>query len=86
MFRKELAPLTRAILLLLGLIFSAILIAVIAALGLAAWCYLWWKTRKLPQSIHEQTPDDQVIDGEAIIVEEYGVETNNLLPGDPSRQ
>jgi len=81
-----LALLTSAILLILGFMFSVVAIAVIAVLGLTVWGYLWWKTRKLRRAMQELAPEGQVIDGEAIVVEEYRVRTKDILPGDPPGQ
>lgn len=80
--RKIFALLTGAILLVLGLMASVVAFAVIAALGLALWAYVWWKTRKLRQAmqVQAQTPGGQVIDGEAVVVEEYSVTSSNVLP------
>jgi membrane protein implicated in regulation of membrane protease activity len=85
MLRNVLALLTSAVLLALGFMFSMVVLAVIAILGLAVWGYLWWKTRKLRRETHEQAADGQVIDGEAIVVEEYLVRTKNVLPGEPPK-
>lgn len=86
MLRNVLTLLTGTILLVLGFMFSVLLFAVIAVLGLAAWGYMWWKTRKPRQAMQEHAPAGQVIDGEAIVVEEYRVSTKNVLPGDPPGQ
>ena len=81
MLRNAFALLTGTILLVLGFMFSVILFAVIAVLGLALWGYVRWKTRKLRRTMQEQAPDGHVIDGEAVVVEEYGVTTKNMLSG-----
>ena len=86
MFRNLLALLTGTILLILGFMFSVVVFAVIAVLGLAIWIYLMWKTRKLRRAMQEQAPDGQVIEGEAIVVEEYRVRTKNVLPSDTPGQ
>lgn len=86
MFRNVLALLASAILLILGFMFSVVILASIAVFGLAIWGYVWWKTRKLRRTMKEQDPDGQVIDGEAIVVKEYRMETKNVLPDDPPRQ
>ena len=86
MIRNVFALLTAAILLILGFIFSVVVLAIIAGLGLALWAYLWWKTRKLRRAMQEQAAGGQVIDGEAIVVEEYRAGTKNVLPGDPHGQ
>lgn len=86
MLRNILALIVGAILLILGFMFSLLVIAVIAALGLAIWGYLWWKTRKIRQAVHEQAPDGQIIEGEAIVVDECIAETANDLPADLREQ
>ncbi|KAF0166642.1 MAG: hypothetical protein FD157_590 [Rhodocyclaceae bacterium] len=86
MFRNLLALVTGTILLILGFMFSVVVFAVMAVLGLAIWIYLMWKTRKLRRSMQEQAPDGQVIEGEAIVVEECRVRTKNVLPGDTPGQ
>ena len=66
--------------------FSVVVFAAIAMLGLAIWTYLMWRTRKLRRATQEQAPDGQVIEGEAVVVEEYRVRTKNALPGDTPGQ
>jgi membrane protein implicated in regulation of membrane protease activity len=85
MVRHVLALLTSAVLLVLGIMFSMVVLAVIAILGLSVWGYLWWKTRNLRRETHEQAADGQVIDGEAIVVEDYLVKTKSVLPGEPPK-
>lgn len=87
MVRKTLALLAGTILLILAFMFSVVLIAIITVFGLTAWGYLRWKTRKLRRAMQEQAPEaGQVIDGEAIIVEEYRVHTEHVLPVEPPRR
>lgn len=85
MLRNAFTLLVGAILLILGLMFSVVLIAVVAVLGLVAWGYFWWKTRRVRKAMaeHPAAAEGQVIDGEAIVVEEYEVKATNILPGDP---
>lgn len=80
MFRKLLALLAGAILLILGIMFSVVLFAVIAVLGLAAWAYLRWKTRKLRQAMPAQAPGGQIFEGEAVVVDDDRVSGKNVLP------
>lgn len=77
---KLLAFIVGATLLVLGFIFSVVLLAVAAAVGLCVWIYLWWKTRELRRVLNEQQPvraaapeatEGLVVEGEAIIVEEH---------------
>ncbi|MBI4995928.1 MAG: hypothetical protein HZC22_03330 [Rhodocyclales bacterium] len=60
-------------LLALGLMFSVVLIAVLVVAGLAAWGYLWWKTREIRRILRERQPpaaaNDRVFEGEATVVE-----------------
>jgi hypothetical protein len=88
MLRTAFAALTGVVLLALGFMFSVILFAVIAVFGLALWGYVQWKTRKLQRTMQEQASSNgHVIDGEAVVVEEYSVTTENVLPGkDPGPQ
>lgn len=59
-----------AILLVLGFMFSLVLIAIVAVVALAAWGYFWWKTRALRQAMRERPAGGHVIDGEAVVVDE----------------
>lgn len=68
---KLLAVVGGAILLAVGVLFSLVVLAVIAVAGLAAWAYFRWKTRKLRQAMREQASYGQVIDGEAIVINEF---------------
>ena len=87
MLRTAFAAFTGVTLLALGFMFSVILFAVIAVLGLALWGYVQWKTRKLRRAMREQAAGNNghVIDGEAVVVEEYSVTTKNVLPGEPGQ-
>lgn len=84
--RKAFALLVGAILLILGFMASLVVFATVAVLGLALWTYVWWKTRKLRRTMQAQAPGGQVIDGEAVVVEEYTVTTHNVLPSESPRQ
>jgi UPF0716 family protein affecting phage T7 exclusion len=96
MLRNALALVAGSVLLVLGFMFSVILITVVAGLGLVVWGWLMWKTRKARRAMREQAQaggrdrggaGGQVIDGEAVVVEEYHVRTTQTLPrnrpGDP---
>ncbi len=76
---RLLAALGAAILLVLGFMFSVVLLALVVALGLVAFGYFWWKTRALrehqaqaaaQEAKRGAAADGRVIDGEAVIVEE----------------
>lgn len=90
MLKNLLGLLTGAILLLLGFMFSVLILFVIAVIGLGIWIYFWWKTRALRQAMQanvpRQEPDGQIIDGEAIVVEEYRVDMKKVLPDEPPQQ
>jgi HAMP domain-containing protein len=87
MLRTAFAALMGVLLLALGFMFSVIVFAVIGVLGLMLWGYLQWKTRKLRRAMREQAAasNGHVIDGEAVVVEEYSVTTKNVLPGEPGQ-
>lgn len=79
---KLLALIVGAVLLVLGFMFSVVILAIVAVVGLAAFGWFWWKTRELRRVIREQAaqaaaaeaeagPDGEIIEGEAIVVEEY---------------
>lgn len=67
---KFLTPLAGAILLIVGFMFSLVIFAVVAVVGLAVGAYLWWKTRELRKAMRERPAGGQVIDGEAVVVDE----------------
>lgn len=74
--RRLFAYLATAALFVLGLMFSALLFALIALAGLCAWGYLWWKSRALRRQMRGQVFCDDadacrvtggdVIEGEVI--------------------
>jgi membrane protein implicated in regulation of membrane protease activity len=78
--RNVLAALTGAVLLVLGFMFSIVILTAIAVVGLAVWGYLMWKTRKVRQAMREQAHTGSVIEGEAVVVEENLQATNHMLP------
>ncbi len=86
---QALALVVGAILLVLGFMFSLVLLAVFVAVGLMLGAWFFWKTRHLRKAMREaaatrgppQTGGD-VIEGEAVIVEEYRVSETAVLPDD----
>lgn len=64
----------------LALMFSAVLLVVLAIIGTIAWAYLWWKTRELRKHMRDlsrqgmarevQASNDKVFEGEVIRVVE----------------
>lgn len=87
MLRSLPALLAGAVLLVLGVLFGLVLLVVVAVLGLGVWAWLWWKTRKLRRAARDverdTAPGGQIIEGEAIVVEERHVVVENALPRDP---
>ena len=56
--------------LVVGLLFSVVILAVIAVAGTMAWGYFRWKTRELRKTMKEHPPGGVVIDGEVIVVDD----------------
>ncbi|MDD5177434.1 MAG: hypothetical protein PHQ05_13535 [Sterolibacterium sp.] len=84
-FGKLLALVTGTILLGLGLLFSMVALTFIAIVALAVFAYFWWKTRKLRQAMREHPSYGHVIDGEAIVVDEFKEEKPEGLSTLPPR-
>lgn len=88
---KAVALVSGAILLVLGFMFSLVLVAVVAVLGLAVGAWFFWKTRHLRKAMREagamRSPpaDGNVIEGEAVVVEEYRVSEPLIPPEDTGR-
>ncbi|MFZ2854002.1 MAG: hypothetical protein WAZ34_07815 [Rhodocyclaceae bacterium] len=92
--QKVVATLLAIALLILGVMFSLVLLSVLAVAGLIAWGYFFWKTRALRKAIKEATidaptgglrngpSDGQVIEGEAIVVREDRQVDQKPLPRD----
>jgi UPF0716 family protein affecting phage T7 exclusion len=85
---KALAIIGGVILVVLGFMFSLIVVAVVAVIGLAFGAWFFWKTRHLRKALREAgamrgpMPGGEVIEGEAIVVEEYQVSEQAVLPDD----
>ena len=90
---KVLAAVGGVILLVVGFMFSLVVLAVAIVAGLGIWGWFWWKTRKLRKQINERmseqaqhAPDGHVIEGEAFVVAEETTRViANRLPGSPDR-
>lgn len=67
---RILAAVTGLILLVVGLMFSLVLLAVLAVAGLVGLGWFWWKTRALRKTMKQRPADGHVIEGEAIVVED----------------
>lgn len=82
---------TAAVLLALGFMFSLVLVAVVAVVGLAVGAWFFWKTRHLRKAMRaagaarKPAPQGNVIEGESVVVEEYQVSTGQVLPEDPPK-
>jgi len=63
---KVLTFATGAVLLVVGLMFSLLVLAVAATAAMLVLGYLWWKTREARRQIREQPPAGRIIDGEVI--------------------
>ncbi len=87
MLRSLPALLAGAVLLVLGVLFSVVLLVVVAVVGLGVWAWLWWKTRKLRRAVRDAASEaptgGQIIEGEAIVVEEEHVGVGQVLPRVP---
>jgi hypothetical protein len=78
-----------AIVLVLGFMFSLVLLAVFVAVALMLGAWFFWKTRHVRKAMREAAATrgppptgGEVIEGEAVIVEEYRVSTTPVLPDD----
>lgn len=67
---RILAALAGVILLVVGFMFSLVLLAVLAVAGLVGLGWFWWKTRALRKTMKQRPADGHVIEGEAIVVED----------------
>lgn len=94
---KLLALIVGAVLLVLGFMFSVVILAVAAVVGLVAFGWFWWRTRELRKVLREQAAaqaaqtargpvpaEGEIIEGEAVVVEEYRRE-RAVLPPDVRR-
>jgi len=85
---QALALVAAAILLVLGFMFSVVLLAVFVIVGIALGAWFFWKTRHVRKVMREagamRNPpaDGDVIEGEAVIVEEYRGSETAALPDD----
>lgn len=94
---KALTLLITIALLVLGFMFSVLLVAFAAGVALLAWGYLWWKTRALRRHLREQAADGMgrqeapaggsVFEGEAVRVDGANAErTPEASPPDQPEQ
>ena len=85
---KLLALVAGVILLVLGFMFSLVLLVVFVAVGLLLGAWFFWKTRHVRQAMNEARmaghppADGNVIEGEAVVVEECRVTETQVLHDD----
>lgn len=88
--QKLFAFVVGTILLVLGLMFSVVVLAALVAGGLAVWAYLWWKTREFRRAMRQAPPDRRhggdIIEGEAVVVEETRTAIEGNLPADSNER
>jgi len=88
---KLVGVIVASILLVLGFMFSLVLLGVLLVAGLALGAWFYWKTRHLRKAMREAnatpTPraEGTVIEGEAVVVEEYRVDRTPVLPDDSGK-
>jgi len=86
-FAKALAVIISLVLLVVGFMFSVILLAVAVVLVAGISGYLWWRTRELRRALREvrasappgASPDSRIFDGEGVRVDD-DVETPDRRP------
>lgn len=96
---KGLALVASVALLVLGFMFSLVVLAVVAVAALGIGGYFWWKTRDLRKALREQaqkaregsggpaganTRSGHVVEGEATVVEGEFTQVRVTLPRDAS--
>jgi len=71
--QKVVATLLGLATLVLGVMFSVVLIPVVVLLGAIGVGYFWWKTRALRKAMADirSQRDADIIEGEAVVVREY---------------
>lgn len=85
---KLFAFVAATVLLVLGFMFSVVLLAVFVIVGIALGAWFFWKTRHVRKAMRgsgamkEPPADGHVIEGEAVIIEEYRVSETAVLPDD----
>ena len=74
--KKLVTLISGVVLLLLGLMFSVVVLVGVVVVGLLVLGYLWWKTREIRRVMREAPVNRQggdVIEGEAGVVDDSGV-------------
>jgi hypothetical protein len=75
------------VLLVLGLMFSVVVLTGVVVVGLMVWSYLWWKTRDIRRVMRQaqgpiDVPGGDVIEGEAVVVDEYNASDRQVPSSD----
>lgn len=68
--QKVLTSLLGIALVILGIMFSVVVIPVIAVTGALALGYVYWRTRALRKAMAQARAESNVIEGEAVVVRE----------------
>lgn len=76
--QRLLGALVAVALLVAAFFITSVLLAVVAVVALAAWVWIWWRTRNLPRS---RAPGD-VIQGEYRIERETGRGAKDAIEGE----
>jgi hypothetical protein len=83
--KKLLTLVVGVILLVLGLMFSVVVLIGVVVVGVMVWGYLWWKTREIRRVMRQaavDVPNGDVIDGEAVVVDESRTPDRRILSSD----
>ena len=80
--QKALAALVALVLLGVGIMFSIVIIPIMVLMGAAGLGYFYWKTRALRKVMAQAASENQVIEGEAVVIHEHE-ETAGRLPEHP---
>lgn len=72
---KFIALMVSVVLLGVGLMFSLVLLAILAVVGVLILGYFWWKTRALREAMRDDARQHEtggrILDGEAVVIEEH---------------
>lgn len=86
-FGKLLGLVLGSVLLVLGLMFSVVLLSAVALLGLLVWGYVWWKTRPLRRAMCDAARSGgDVIEGEVVVVHDAHEARRDVLLEDRFRK
>lgn len=85
LLEKLVATLLATVLLVVGFMFSVVLLAVVAVVGIVGLGYFWWRTRALRRAIRQQMAaanlrQSTVIEGQATVVRDAPRAGDSPLP------